>query len=117
MFRINGERIALLSLFCLILFCSQTIFAGDDWRDVTPAEIAMKTGKVEADADAEAIFWEVRVDDSSTDLVEKHYIRVKIFTENGREKYSKIDIPYNKNIKIKDIEARVIKADGSIVLT
>lgn len=116
MFLYKGKRIALLSVFCLIFVCSQTIFAGDDWREVTPAELAMKTAKVEADADAEAIFWEVRIDDSSEDLVEKHYIRVKIFTENGREKYSKIDIPYANNIKIRDIEARVIKSDGSIVL-
>lgn len=75
----------------------------------------MKTAKVEADADAEAIFWEVRVDDSTESLIMKHYVRVKIFTERGREKYSKVDIPYIKGVKIKNIMARVIKADGSIV--
>jgi hypothetical protein len=117
MYLSNGKRIALLSLFCLMLCCSQIVFAGDDWREITPAELAMKTPRVEPDADAEVIFWEVRVDDSSdTDLVMKHYIRVKIFTENGREKYSKIDVPFTKYKKVKDIEARVIKADGSIVL-
>ena len=45
----------------------------------------------------------------------KHYVRVKIFTERGREKYSKVDIPYIKGVKIKNIMARVIKADGTIV--
>lgn len=100
----------------VLLVFSQTAFAGDDWREVTPAEMQMKTPKVEADADAEAIFWEVRVDDSSpTDLIMKHYIRVKIFTERGREKYSKIDIPFDKGTKVRDIMARVIKPDGSIV--
>jgi len=103
------------ALFSLILVCSQTIFAGDEWRAITPAEIQMKTAKVESDADAEAIFWEVRVDDSSENLVMKHYIRVKVFTDRGREKYSKVDIPFVKGVKIKDIMARVIKADGSIV--
>ncbi len=105
-----------MSLFTLLLFCSQFIFAGDNtWREITPSELQMKNPKVEADADAEAIFWEVRVDDSSEDLVMKHYIRVKIFTERGREKYSKVDIPFDKGTKIKDIYARVIKSDGSIV--
>jgi hypothetical protein len=100
-----------------LIICLQTAFAGDDpWREVSPAELQMKTPKVEPDADAEVLFWEVRVDDGSIDqLVMKHYIRVKIFTERGREKYSKIDIPYVQGIKIKDLMGRVIKTDGSTV--
>jgi hypothetical protein len=107
----------LLFVSCLLLVCLQTAFAGDEpWREVTPAELQSKTPKVETDADAEAIFWEVRIDDSASDeLSMKHYVRVKIFTERGREKYSKFDIPFTKGIKIKDIAARVIKADGTIV--
>jgi hypothetical protein len=100
----------------LVILLSSTVFAGDDWRAVTPEELAMKTAKVEADADAEAIFWEVRIDDSSSEnLSMQHYVRVKIFTDRGREKYSKFDIPFSKGMKIKDIAARVIKADGSAV--
>ncbi len=94
------------------------VFAGnnDTWKPVSPAELAMKESSIEKDADAEAIFWEVRVDDSSTDeLALNHYIRVKIFNERGREKFSKIDIPYAKGMKIKNVMARIIKADGSIV--
>ena len=106
-----------LFLAFLLLINLQTVLAGDNvWREVTPAELQMKTPKVEADADAEAIFWEVRLDDSSSDeLAMNNYVRVKIFTERGREKYSKFDIPFTKGIKIKDIAARVIKADGSTV--
>jgi hypothetical protein len=106
-----------LFLFLLLAVCLQPAFAGDEtWREVTPAELQSKTPKVEPDADAEVLFWEVRVDDGSVDqLVMKHYIRVKIFTERGREKYSKVDIPYIKGMKIKDLMARVIKADGGIV--
>jgi hypothetical protein len=99
------------------MVCVQMAFAGDEtWRQVTPAELQTKTPKVETDADAEVLFWEVRVDDGSVDqLVMKHYLRVKIFTERGREKYSKVDIPYVKGVKIKDLMARVIKSDGSVV--
>jgi hypothetical protein len=75
---------------------------------------------VEKDADAEAIFWEVKVnDDPDGDLIFTHYIRIKVFTERGRESQSKIDIPFGNffgsNIKIQDIAARTIKPDGSIV--
>lgn len=112
-----GKHFTFLLLISLVLVCSNAAFAGDnDWREISPAEIQMKAPKVEADADAEAIFWEIRIDDSSSDeLSMKHYVRVKIFTERGREKYSKFDIPFTRGIKIKDIAARVIKTDGSIV--
>lgn len=102
-------------LFSLLLVCLQTVLADDEWRPVTPAELEMKTARVETDADAEAIFWETRIDDSSSEeLARNHYVRVKIFTERGREKYSKFDIPFTRGIKIKNIAARVIKADGTI---
>jgi transglutaminase-like putative cysteine protease len=92
-------------------------FAQDfQWRPVSPAELAMKQPTVEKDADAEAIFWEVRLDDRKTSkLTYNHYARVKIFTERGREKYAKFDIPFYKKLKVKDVMARVIKPDGSIV--
>lgn len=107
----------LLAFVCLLGVTPAPGAAGDnDWRAVTPEELAMKTAKVEAEADAEAIFWEVRIDDSSDDnLSMQHYVRVKIFTERGREKYSKFDIPFSKGMKIKDLAARVIKPDGSTV--
>ena len=116
MFFTFKKQFLLLSIFILLLTFSHAAIAGDnEWREVTATERQMTAPKVEADADAEAIFWEVRVDDSSANLVMKHYVRVKIFTERGREKFSKIDIPFLKGMKIKNIAARVIKPDGSVV--
>ncbi len=117
MFVNSGKRFILLSFLSLLVFYTQVVFAQDkEWRQISPAELAMKTPQVEPDADAEAIFWEVRVDDSASDkLALNHYVRVKIFTERGRESYSKFDIPFTRGMKIKDIAARVVKADGSTV--
>lgn len=117
MFLNSGKRFVLLSFISFFVFCSQTVLSQDkNWREVSPAELQMKTPRVEPDADAEAIFWEVRVDDSASDkLALNHYVRVKIFTERGRESYSKFDIPFTRGMKIKDIAARVIKTDGSTV--
>ena len=90
--------------------------AGEDWRPIEAADLALKAAIVESNADAEAIFWDIRVDDGGeNDLVLSHYVRIKIFNERGREKYSKIDIPYVNGVKIKDVAARTIKSDGSIV--
>jgi len=90
--------------------------SGDEWRAVEPADLSSKTSTVEKDADAEALFWEVRVDDSQPEeLVLKNYIRIKVYTERGKESQSKVDLTYLGSSKVKDVAARVIKADGSIV--
>ena len=94
-----------------------------EWRPVDPAHLALKAPTVERDADAEAIFWEARVADELQERIEtihprtviNHYIRIKVFTERGREAQSKIDLPFADNVEIKDIAARTIKPDGSIV--
>lgn len=109
---------SLLAYSLLLLFLTALTIIGQDknWRPVTPLELESKTPVVEPGAAAEAIFWEVRVDDSSVDeLSLKHYVRVKIFTEKGREDFSKHDIPFTKGTKVKDVEARVTKPDGSSV--
>jgi len=109
--------------FVLLLTCAFLTFNAisvlsqdKDWRPVSPEDLSSKTPVVEPDADAEAIFWEVRIDDSSeSELSQRHYVRVKVYTERGREKYSKFDIPFTRDMKIKDLQARVIRPDGSIV--
>ncbi len=108
-------------VFCLLsAITTNSAFAGDDWKPVDPAHVALKAATVEKDADAEGLFWEVRVDDNPEgDLILTHYIRIKVFTERGRESQSKIDIPFGKisgrEIRIKDIAARTLKPDGSIL--
>jgi Domain of Unknown Function with PDB structure (DUF3857)/Transglutaminase-like superfamily len=112
---------SILAVVCLATVAApKASAAGDDWKPIDPAELALKTPVVEKDADAEALFWEIRIDDGDIgELVFTHYLRVKVFTERGRESQSKIDIPFGKifgsNIKIKDIAARTVKPDGSIV--
>lgn len=105
----------ILSVVCLTIL-PVAVFAGDDWRPLDPGDLAAKAPVVEKDADAEALFWEVRVDDSlREELSLKNYIRVKIFTERGKESQSKVDLQYLGSTRIKDIAARVIKADGTII--
>jgi hypothetical protein len=104
-----------LSLACACVVLSSTVFGQDkDWRPISSEELSAKTAVVEPNADAEAMFWEVRIDDSSEEgITLSHYVRVKVFTERGREKYSKFDIPFIKGMKIRDLAARVTRADGS----
>ena len=115
-FRLLLFPLALLLLVASATHWSRASAGGEDWRPVDPADLALKAAVVEPNADAEAIFWDIRIDDGGeNDLVLNHYVRIKIFTERGRDQYSKIDIPYLSGIKIKDVAARTIKPDGSIV--
>src|SRR5713226_6908971 len=106
------------AVLCLTLsmFSSTALAVSDEWKPVDPADLAAKTPVVEKDADAEAIFWEVRIDDGAAEeLVFTNYVRVKVFTERGKESQSKIDLPYFCSHKIKDVAARTIKAYDTIV--
>src|SRR5215472_4928515 len=103
---------ASIRIFLLVVCFIVTPIAamtGDEWKPIDPSDLAMKTPVVEKDADAEAIFWEVRVDDGEAgELVFTNYLRVKVFTDRGKESESKIDLQYRGSTKIKDIAARTI---------
>ena len=91
----------------------------DDWRPVTQAELAQKAPKVDPAADAEAIFWDVRIEDRyqggdlSIDL--HHYLRIKIFTDKGKEDFATVEIPRFGKRNISDVAARTIKQNGTII--
>src|SRR5690349_24658076 len=101
---------------CLLLLAAPMPAApvGEDWKPVDPAELSVKSPVVEKDADAEGLFWEVKIDDNPDgDLIFNHYIRVKVLTDRGRRWQSKIDLPfgnpYGGEGKINDIAARTHK--------
>ncbi len=110
---------------CLGFFLSVRSFAvgGDDWRPIDPSELKSNDPVVDKDADAEVIFWEAKVVDEVQEGIDtvyprtviNHYLRIKIFTDRGKESQSKIDIPYETDTEIKDLAARTIKPDGNIV--
>jgi len=91
----------------------------EDWKPVDPSLLALKEPQVEKDADAEAVFWEIRVADEVNEnfarAVRRHYVRVKIFTAQGKEDQGKVDLVYSSRAFISDIEARTIRPDGQIL--
>ena len=100
---------------CMVLTAASAL-AGDDWKPIDPADLALKAPVVEKDADAEVLSWEVRINDAGDDLIFLHYIRIKVFTERGKESQSKIDITYRGRNRIIDIAGRTIKSDGTITI-
>ena len=107
-------------LFLITQTAHAAVVPADDWKPIDPAQLAMKTPLVDKDADAEAIFWEVYMSDVSdgnrvrTKL--DHYVRIKIFTERGKESQGQVDLWIFPGTDITEISGRTIKADGSITL-
>ena len=117
--RVTG-RLAAAVAVVLLLRAAPLPAAADDWRPITKSDLELGAPKVEEHADAEAIFWEVWVSDVADywgvpRTVMTHYLRIKVFTPRGVESQSTVDIPYSDNDRVKHIEARTIKPDGSVV--
>jgi hypothetical protein len=119
-----GALVCLAALAYFAALPPATSARGDkDWKPIDPAELALKSPTVEKDADAEALFWEVKVADEAADgeyrTVLQHYVRIKIFNERGRESQSQINILAQKDdsteVTISDIAGRTIKPDGTVV--
>jgi hypothetical protein len=116
---LNRSAGLFLSVFSCCPVFAQTMSVNTSWLPITDAEMAMKKPLVDKNAGVEAIFWHVHVVDevSNTELRRAlyHYVRLKVFSEEGKTKAATIDIPYFGKSSILYIAGRTIKADGSIV--
>ncbi len=79
----------------------------------------MKQSKSDANADAECLFRDLRIENNPIGAIQNqtiNYIRFKIFNDRGREKYGDIQIEYEAGrTHISDVVARTIHADGTII--
>ena len=111
-------RSYLAALSLLALFAPSA--SATDWKPLDPAHLALKQPKLDPTASAEALLWEVRVADDLDGnripvTVYDHYLRAKIFSDRGREAFATIDIPFERNVRILELDARTIRPDGTIV--
>jgi len=105
---------------CLCFIAVRALSAAD-WKPVEPAELNRKEPVVEKDADAEAIFWDVRIGDGVSmygghkGLAISHYIRIKIYNLRGRNRQSNVDIRIPPGTEIAGVVGRTIRPDGAIL--
>jgi hypothetical protein len=112
--------------FLLTVWLCGSVFTinAQDWKPIDPAHLALKAPTIDKDADAEGLFWEIKVQDETGGTSEGvqralyNYARIKIFTERGVEKHGKVDLTYydfGRGANISSIAARTIKPDGTII--
>ena len=107
-------------LICLCYLLVSPALRAVTWRPVTAQELSLKKSQNDPEADVEGLFREVRVlNDAATfgypQNVISEYIRLKVFTDRGKDKYGTVQIPYWGKSHIYDVAGRTIKPDGSVV--
>ncbi len=110
---------AVAALLLGILTLAPAPAHADPWGKIDPADLQLSRPRVTPDADAEALLWEITVEDALRGDVFRsrvtHYLRIKIFNDRGRDSQSRVDIPYGQGVEIEDLSARTIRPDGSKV--
>jgi transglutaminase-like putative cysteine protease len=118
--RIPWTRAFALALALLALPTARAARAEKDWPPLPPEHRSLAQSSVEKDADAEALLWQVSVDDQleadGVVSIRDHFLRVKVFTQKGAQDWSKQEIDYpRKGVKVSDLSARTIRPDGTIL--
>ncbi len=124
----------------LMLLWGAASLAAVDWQPFTKDELAETKPRIDARAGAEALLWEVHVEDvdqrtyeiqlarpsllaslpnaaphATLNTVLDNYLRIKIYNNAGRDRFSTIHIAYGGNNSILDIAGRTIQPDGKIL--
>jgi Domain of Unknown Function with PDB structure (DUF3857) len=110
------QRFICGSVFFFVVLCvsrPQLSLAGDDWLPVPAADLALKDNAASPGANAMMLYRESDMDSKESSVLE--YVRIKIFTQEGT-KQADVEIPFLKQqTDIRDVRARTIQPDGSIV--
>ena len=103
-------------LFACLISVSGVPLFGASWTEPTPEQLKMTSDPAAPDAPAVYLFREEIVDDKlHSDAV---YAQIKILSEKGKETFSEIVIPYEKDdsgVKISEVAGRTIEPDGTVV--
>jgi hypothetical protein len=123
----NGEfvRLRLFVLTALVsinaLATTSNLGMNSTWLPVTDAELRMTAPVVDKDAGVEALFWRVYVvDELSGDArgfqrTLYHYVRLKVFNEEGKRKAATFEIGHGEHSGVLFVTGRTVKPDGTIV--
>jgi len=86
---------------------------GDDWKPITPQEMALQDDPMNRGASAIILYRESFSDDVKN--FDREYYRIKILKEEGK-KYANVEITFRKDVMtVEAVEARTVQPDGTIV--
>ena len=97
---------------------ARPVAAGDEWQPITQEELKMTSVPEAPGAPAVYLYRQVDRNDMGIQrgrgATEYNYVRIKVFTEEGR-KHANVDIPFlRQRTSISNIRARTVRPDGTI---
>ena len=107
-------RTLVLTLCLLELFSSKaTAQAPDAWQPIPQEDLALKDNPANPGTSAMILERQVFTDDEKR--IETEWVRIKIFTEDGKEN-ADIEIPYRvKKTSVENIRGRTVRPDGTAI--
>jgi transglutaminase-like putative cysteine protease len=110
--------IALLGIL-VVLTLPQAGSARTKWEPIDPADQSLSGPTVDPEAGAEVLLWRIDVEDAITGPTVHssvtHFLRTKVFNQQGTEAASKAEIVFDKGTVVFDVAARTVRPDGSVV--
>ncbi|MGO8794948.1 MAG: DUF3857 domain-containing protein, partial [Candidatus Sulfotelmatobacter sp.] len=104
----------LLVVLAVGSFCPVLVHAGVGFQPPNPEELKMTSEPLAPGAPAIILYRQVDRDDNGVTSHEDDYIRIKIFTEEGR-KNADVEIPFLKGGNdVIHLHARTIRPDGTV---
>lgn len=114
------RRLFVLVLLLFVVAAARRLpqVSGDEWRPISSEELKMTSMPEAPGAPAVYLYRQVDRNDFGVQrgrgATEYNYIRIKVFTEQGR-KYANVEIPFERQrTSISTIRARTVRPDGSI---
>jgi hypothetical protein len=88
------------------------------WEAVPPEQLSPGGSTIEPGVGAEVVSWRVWIEDgvSGGELrqTREHYVRIKIYTDQGAQSFARVDIDYPlRDASVEFIAARTLQPDGS----
>lgn len=104
-------------MFALVRLSAAAPARAESWDPVAPEDRQGTRARVDNTADVEALFWKIRVEDAwngssiYSDL--SQYLRVQVFNDRGAAARQTVSIAYDSKSKIIDLQARMVRPDGT----
>jgi Domain of Unknown Function with PDB structure (DUF3857) len=109
-----SSRILLVFALLLILPFPKSKVLADEWQPIDPADLKMTSEPKAPGAPAIYLYRQVDRKDASRAATEYNYVRIKILTEEGRDR-ANVAITYSDREHVAGIRARTIHPDGRVI--
>jgi len=113
------SRFSLLAAAALALAAPASDAQADDRDSVLTAALAASAPRIDPNAAAEVLTWDVTVSylfsDAEVWSIAHHRLVTRVFRDEGREPAGLFEFMHDDDVRIEGVSGRTVRADGSVV--